>query len=93
MTVVADGQRHRVRLAAIDAPERDQRHGKASGDALRALTLNRTVRVEYDKTDRYVVGTVWTARPDCRQDWALGLDAVGLWAKRDPVAPWHWQRQ
>lgn len=92
VTVLADGQRHRVRLAGIDAPERRQRHGKASGAALRRLVLNRTVRVDWYKRDRWgrLIGTVWAARPDCRRDCPLSLDA-GLVLVRAGHA-WHFKR-
>ena len=55
-----DGQRVRVRLAKIDAPEHDQPYGMASTRSLAALALNRTVRVRKVAEDDYgrMVGEV-----------------------------------
>jgi endonuclease YncB( thermonuclease family) len=50
VTVLSDGEKHRTRLAGIDAPERKQRHGKASGAFLRTLTINRIVRRHVQQT-------------------------------------------
>ncbi|MDO4434475.1 MAG: thermonuclease family protein [Alysiella sp.] len=47
------GQKQRIRLAYIDAPELQQTYGKASRDALSALILHQKVQVEVIDTDRY----------------------------------------
>ena len=59
----------KIRLADIDAPERDQRHGPAATRALSALVLHRQVEVETVATDAYGrkiahvrVGAVWVNR-------------------------------
>ncbi len=51
----------RVRLHAIDAPERDQPHGAASKKALSTLVFGRTVAVEPFEQDRYdrLVARLW----------------------------------
>ena len=51
----------RVRLHAIDAPERDQPHGAASKQALSRLVYGRHVRVEPIEQDRYdrLVARLW----------------------------------
>lgn len=49
---VSRGER-RVRLAAIDAPERDQAGGAVSHRSLSDLLLGKSVRVEEKYTDRY----------------------------------------
>lgn len=49
---VSRGER-RVRLAAIDAPERDQASGAVSRRSLSDLLLGKSVRVEEKYTDRY----------------------------------------
>lgn len=57
----AQHQKHKVRLAGIDAPETHQPHGQAAKRHLSALVLNATVTVEHHKLDRYQrkVGTVF----------------------------------
>jgi len=45
-------QRHRVRIAEIDAPEKGQPFGNASGKSLAAMVAGKQVRVEFDKDDR-----------------------------------------
>jgi len=54
------GKRHRIRLAGIDAPEKDQPYGPESTKSLEWLVYNKGVTVEYDKRDRYgrIVGKV-----------------------------------
>lgn len=55
-----DRQEHRIRLSGIDAPEHGQPYGEQSKDHLVALALDKTVRVEFHKEDRYgrLVGKV-----------------------------------
>ncbi|MDO1510458.1 MULTISPECIES: thermonuclease family protein [unclassified Neisseria] len=47
------GNKHKIRLAYIDAPELQQAHGTASRDALRALVEGRNVEVTVFETDQY----------------------------------------
>lgn len=56
----AQGVRHTVRLAGIDAPETRQAHGLLARDALRGMVLQKTVSVAVVDTDRYsrTVGVV-----------------------------------
>jgi endonuclease YncB( thermonuclease family) len=58
---------HRVRIAGIDAPEKKQAFGNASGKRLGELVARKEVRVEFNKYDRYgrIVGKVWVRPPDC----------------------------
>ena len=66
LTVLAEGYRRvHVRLAAIDAPEKGQPYAEKSRQGLARLVLDREVRVEWDRHDRYgrVVATVWVASP------------------------------
>jgi endonuclease YncB( thermonuclease family) len=44
---------HKVRLLGIDAPERAQAFGTVARQNLAALTFQKPVVVEWDKTDRY----------------------------------------
>ena len=58
---------HRIRIAGIDAPEKGQPFGNASGKRLGELVARKDVRVEYQKHDRYgrIVGKVWVTPIDC----------------------------
>ena len=51
---------HKIRLAGIDAPERNQPYGLASRKHLGTLIGGKTVTIEYSKHDRYgrIVGKV-----------------------------------
>jgi endonuclease YncB( thermonuclease family) len=63
----SDKVQHRVRIAGIDAPEKGQAFGNASGKRLTELVARKNVRVEFDKHDRYgrIVGKVLVTPPDC----------------------------
>lgn len=52
---------HRVRLSAIDAPEKAQPFGNRSKEHLSKWVYNRSVLVEWNKRDRYgrIVGQVF----------------------------------
>ena len=47
------GERVKVRLDKIDAPESDQKWGKESREALSQMVMGREVELKGDKTDRY----------------------------------------
>ena len=59
------GKKHRVRLAGIDAPEKDQPYGDISTQSLVEVVLGKTVAIEYEKRDRYerIVGKVLVDSP------------------------------
>ena len=64
--VVTDGnEKFKVRLDRIDAPEKDQPHGKESTAYLTSLIRGKTVRVEWVKKDQYgrVLGIVYATVP------------------------------
>jgi endonuclease YncB( thermonuclease family) len=94
VTVLVGREQHRVRLQGIDAPERDQPYGKASGRSLAAVVAGKEVRVEYDKRDRYgrIVGVVWVVPPGSRCEGEPGcpktLDA-GLYQLTIGMAWWY----
>ncbi|UCV17872.1 thermonuclease family protein [Ferribacterium limneticum] len=48
----ANRQQHKIRLAAIDAPESNQAFGSRSTESIANLTFNKTVTVEWKKKDR-----------------------------------------
>lgn len=56
----------RVRLHAVDAPERDQPHGAASKQALSKLVYRKNVNVEPIEQDRYdrLVARLWLGDVD-----------------------------
>ena len=57
---------HKIRLAGIDAPEKDQPFGSRSKQSLSNAVMGKDVRVEWSKQDRYgrLVGKVWVTPID-----------------------------
>lgn len=66
LTVLHEGKRLEVRLSTVDAPERDQPHGKAARDRVRALTRDATVTVVPETVDRYGRTVARVLLPDGR---------------------------
>lgn len=64
ITVLSRGQKHRVRLNGIDAPESQQRGGAQSRNYLASLIAagDDKVTIDYEKKDRYgrILGKVWS---------------------------------
>lgn len=56
-----NGTVHKIRLSGIDAPEYNQSYGRAAKKFLAAVIENKTLCLEWHKTDRYkrLVGKVW----------------------------------
>lgn len=85
----------KIRLADIDAPERDQPYGPAATRALSALVLHRRAEVETVATDAYgrkiahvTVGGVWVNRELVQRGHAwtstrYRRDAILVQAQRD----------
>jgi endonuclease YncB( thermonuclease family) len=68
VTVLDAGKvRHKVRLAAIDAPEKGQAFGNRSKQHLSDLVFQKEVSVQWRKRDRYgrIVGKLMVQSPDC----------------------------
>jgi endonuclease YncB( thermonuclease family) len=63
----ADQVRHKVRLSAIDAPEKGQAFGNRAKQHLSELVFQKEVSVHWRKRDRYgrIVGKVMVQSPDC----------------------------
>ena len=59
------GKKHRVRLAGIDAPEKDQPYGDVSTQGLVELVSGKTVTIKYEKRDLYkrIVGKILVDPP------------------------------
>lgn len=51
--IVQAGQKTRIRIRGIDAPEKTQAFGNGARHYLASMVLNRQVRVLSDETDRY----------------------------------------
>ena len=67
VTLKADDTTHKIRLAEIDTPERDQPYGLAATSALTDLLLGHQVQVKVVKeSDRYgrVIGRIFIERKD-----------------------------
>lgn len=83
-TLVIESQEfdHRVRLASIDAPERNQPWGEASTRELRRQVAGRFVVVEWQKKDRWkrLIGIVRLAGED------INLHMI------DRGMAWHYKR-
>lgn len=60
-------RRHRIRLAAVDAPESKQPFGSRAKESLSHLVFGKPVVVEWRNLDRFdrIVGTVWVAPANC----------------------------
>jgi endonuclease YncB( thermonuclease family) len=61
------GVRHKIRLAAIDAPESRQPYSKESKQHLSAMVSGKEVTVEWRKQDRYgrIIGKLTLQTPPC----------------------------
>lgn len=97
ITIIDDkGFRYRIRLAGIDAPEKDQPYGEQSAKRLRWLVHGKGITVEYSKFDSYgrIVGKVLTDPPgnmfcllvDCNRKVDVGLKQISA------GTAWHYKR-
>lgn len=74
------GQRRKLRLSGIDAPEICQKHGDSSRAALQALVQGQRVLVRVRAYDRYARGIATIERADD------GLDVIGTMVAQG----WAW---
>lgn len=76
----------KVRLAGIDAPEKDQPYGQKSKQMLSDLIYNRTVRVEKEDIDKYgrTVGHIYLGNTDIN---ILMISQGGAWAYKQYLGP------
>ena len=77
-----DGEYFRVRLANIDAPEKNQPHGLVAAASLRGMIYNRIVNYRKEDTDRYgrIVATVLVGSTNVNRAMACSGNA---WAYRE----------
>ncbi|MDG1820313.1 MAG: thermonuclease family protein [Methylophilaceae bacterium] len=61
ITVVTEGVQYKIRLTGIDAPERHQAYGLQSKQSLFDLVSQQTVKITYQKYDKYnrILGKVY----------------------------------
>lgn len=91
ITVLAPGNRPtKVRLAGIDAPERNQPFGQKSRQHLADLVFGKEVRVSVVDKDRYgrIVGIVYVPKPIPNGEIIIDVDLAQIesghaWAYRD----------
>jgi endonuclease YncB( thermonuclease family) len=90
------GNKHRIRLMGIDAPEKDQPYGDVATQSLAKLVSGKTVTIEYEKLDRYkrIIGKVLVDPPG--EVFCMALDCVkkvdaGLEQIRKGLA-WHYKK-
>jgi endonuclease YncB( thermonuclease family) len=97
ITIMDDkGDKHRIRLGGIDAPEKDQPYGNESTQSLLELTSGKTVVIKYEKRDRYrrIIGKVLVDPPG--EVFCMALDCVkkidaGLEQVKRGLA-WHYKK-
>jgi endonuclease YncB( thermonuclease family) len=97
VTIVdGNGNKHRIRLGGIDAPEKDQPYGDVSTHGLVELVSDKAVTIEYEKRDRYrrIIGKVLVDSPG--EVFCMALDCVkkidaGLEQIKSGLA-WHYKK-
>ena len=85
VTLKADDTTHKIRLAEIDTPERDQSYGLAATSALTDLLLGHQVQVKVVKeSDRYgrVIGRIFIEQKDVSAYMAVSYTHLTLPTKR-----------
>lgn len=88
LTILVEGQQHRIRLAEIDAPERKQPFGRKSRQTLSELCFRKEVEVVIIDKDRYgrLIGRVFAGMVDVNAEMVRrGMAWVYLKYAKDPV--------
>lgn len=82
VTVTANGEKHRIRLRGVDAPEKDQAYGQQSKKALSWLIDGKDVVIDYNEKDRYgrIVGSIAVGNVDAG---LYMLEGGNAWAYRN----------
>lgn len=116
-TVDGQNTQVRVRLASIDAPEKNQAFGTRSREHLSQMVFGKIVTVEEQGSDRYgrTIGVIhigernanremvqqglaWAYRQYLNDSTLMRVESSarrarrGLWADKEPVAPWDFRR-
>ena len=78
----ASNTQHKIRLAGIDCPEREQPWGQRAKQALSDYVFNQQVTVEWTKLDRYkrVIGKILDGQQDVNL--ALVRDGMCWWYRK-----------
>ena len=68
-TITSNGQRYRIRMYGIDAPESSQKYGKESTKYLSKIILNKQVGIKIMDKDRYdrIIGKVFYNNQDINE--------------------------
>lgn len=90
------GHKQRIRLAGIDAPEKNQPYGQASTRHMKALVHGKQVTIEYRRRDRYgrIVGKIFVDSDrtvDCLSARCVNETDVGLVQIKAGLA-WHYKK-
>ena len=87
----ANREQHKIRLGAIDAPEKAQPFGQRSKEFMSAMVFGKDVDVQWQKHDRYqrIVGKVMVADPNCRTSYCPKTLDAGLAQITVGLAWWY----
>ncbi len=97
VTIVDDsGKKHRIRLAGIDAPEKDQPYGPESTRNLERLINGKRTTINFSKHDRYgrIIGKVLVDPPGEAFCMAIGcVEQVDLNLEQVKAGlAWHYKK-
>lgn len=82
VTVLVDKKTYRIRLASIDAPEKQQAFYTVSKSGLADFIFNREVTISWDEYDRYqrIVGTIFLGDQNINE--AMVRSGFAWWFRR-----------